>query len=48
MKGNESKKTNKNEKKEKKDSSFVKVQSDYQKEKTRKSVADPIVFKPKK
>lgn len=48
MKGNESKKDSKKDKKEKKDPSSVKVQSDYQKDKSRKSVADPIVFKPKK
>lgn len=48
MKGNESKKETKKEKKDKKDSSSVKVQSDYQKEKSRKSIADPIVFKPRK
>lgn len=45
MKSNE---RQKEKKKEKKDTSSIKIQSDYQKEKNRKSIVDPIVFKPKK
>lgn len=48
MKGNESKKDSKKDKKEKKDPSSIKVLSDYQREKSRKSIADPIVPKSKK
>lgn len=45
MKGKENKKESK---KTKADSTTTKVQSDYQREKTRKSVPDAIVLKPKK
>lgn len=46
MKSNDKKK--KELKKAKSDGITTKVQSDYQKDKTRKSTADPIVFKTKK
>lgn len=46
MKGNEKK--SKESKKAKADGTSTKVQSDYQKDKTRKSVPDTIVSKPKK
>lgn len=45
MKGKENKKESK---KTKADGITTKVQSDYQKDKTRKSVPDAIVFKPEK
>lgn len=45
MKGKENKKENK---KTKSDDVTIKVQSDYQKDKTRQSTPEPIVFKPKK
>lgn len=46
MKGNEKK--SKEQKKAKSDGTSSKVQSDYQKDKTRKATTDMIVFKPKK
>jgi hypothetical protein len=45
MKGKEAKKESK---KTKSDGTTVKTQSDYQKDKTRKSIPDQIVYKPKK
>lgn len=45
MKGKENKRESK---KAKSDGTKVKTQSDYQKDKTRKSTVDPIVIKPKK
>lgn len=45
MKGKENKKESK---KTKADGTAIKVQSEYQKDKTRKSVPDTIVFKSKK
>lgn len=46
MKGNEKK--SKELKKTKSDGTSTKVQSDYQKEKTRKTTLEPSVSKPKK